>query len=187
MAKAAPQPVPGGGELRRMFCLASCRLLYSDCREFVADQSGAPGDGSLSLGWNRIGAVPTVAFARPCCATGPGLAFPDAFHTGDKVSSPRILEVSARCVQLLRCQRFSRLCVLMNPILPGSRSIRTWPAIALFQLRSPESIKASGCCRMQKPPCTMQKKPLKLENRSKCLKLGLLRAGQFRGTQEVIL
>jgi hypothetical protein len=27
----------------------------------------------------------------------------------------------------------------------------------------------------------------KLENRSKCLKLGLLRAGQFRGTQEVIL
>ena len=151
------------------------------------NKSGVPGDRSLSLGWNRIGAVPTLANARLCCATGPGLAFPDTFHTSDKDPSPRILEVSARCVQLVRCQRFSRLCVLMNPILPGSRSIRTWPAIAFFQLQSSKSIKASGYCRKQKPPCTMQIRPLKLENRRKCLKLGLLRAGQFRGTQEVNL
>jgi hypothetical protein len=27
----------------------------------------------------------------------------------------------------------------MNPILPGSRSIQTWPAIAFFQLQSPET------------------------------------------------
>ena len=73
----------------------------------------------------------------------------DTFHSGDEFPSPGTLKAPALCVQLERCQRFSRLCVLMNPILPGSRSIRTWPA--------------------------------------KSLKLGLLRAGQFRGTQEVNL
>ena len=92
----------------------------SDCREFVANRSRAPSDRSPSLGWNHAGvaggAVPTLACARSRRAIG--AEFP-------------CLDAPALCVQLLRCQWFSRLCVLMNPILPGSRSIRTWPAKCL--------------------------------------------------------
>jgi hypothetical protein len=73
------------------------------------------------------GAVPPLAVTQLRCATGEAMVCPNN---------------SVRSVQLMRCQRFSRLCVPMNPILPGSRSIRTWPA--------------------------------------KCLKILILRSGQFR-------
>jgi len=70
----------------------------------VANLSGAPGDGFLSLGWKLAGfaggAVPTVAFAWPNRAIGAGLFCP---------------KTPARSMQFLRCQRFSRLCVLINP------------------------------------------------------------------------
>jgi hypothetical protein len=68
----------------------------------VANHSEKPG-----------GAVPPLTSVQLRRAMEPGNTFP------------------TRSVQLLRCQRFSRLCVLMNPILPGLRSIRTKPAKCL--------------------------------------------------------
>jgi hypothetical protein len=42
--------------------------------------------------------------------------------------------LSSRFVLLIRCERLARLCVLMNPILPGARSTRTWPAYASLRV-----------------------------------------------------
>jgi hypothetical protein len=50
------------------------------------------------------GAVPTLAIARANHARKVSHIWPDPF---------------AHSVQLLRCQRFSRLCVLMNPYPAG--------------------------------------------------------------------
>jgi hypothetical protein len=83
-------------------------MRYSNCREIVANHADVSG-----------GAVPPLALAQARGATGKRLLS---------------AEILARSVQLVRCQRFSRLCVLMNPILPGSRSIRTWPAKCLKKL-----------------------------------------------------
>jgi len=47
----------------------------------------------------------------------------------DEDLSPGTPDTPARSMQVLRCQRLSRFCVLMNPILPGSRfHLGTWPA-----------------------------------------------------------
>jgi hypothetical protein len=107
--------------------LTSFIVRRSDCREFVANHADVRG-----------GAVPPLAYARSYCAIGAGVACPDTLHPGDADLSPGTLDAPAPSVQLVRCQRFSRLCVLMNPILPGSRSIRTWPAkcLKLILLRS---------------------------------------------------
>jgi hypothetical protein len=98
----------------------------------VANQAEAPGDEFLSLGWNQAkeagGAVPPLASVRLRRAIKPGKAIPDGLHPSGKRPPPGIPESPAPAKQLVRRQRFSRLCVLMNPILPGLRSIRTWPA-----------------------------------------------------------
>ena len=59
------------------------------------------------------GAVPPLAIALMHRALGPETTLPKAAKVP---------------VQRVRRKRSSRLCVLMNPILPGARSIRTWPA-----------------------------------------------------------
>jgi len=97
-------PRPEGGEPRRISWPAICTKRRSNCREFVANHAPLGG-----------GAVPPLARARTDRTTGAG---------------KDISNTAARFVFPVRCQRFARLCVLMNPILPGSRSIRTWPAIA---------------------------------------------------------
>ena len=130
---------PKGGEPRRLSrqsCPANdtnCTLRQSHCREFVANHTGAPSDKNLSLKWNQAGkpggAVPPLAFASSC-VIGPG-----TITIMDPARSPPIGILcrlgTSPPVQLVRCQRFSRLCVLMNPILPGERSIWTEPAKCL--------------------------------------------------------
>jgi hypothetical protein len=100
-----------GGEPRRNFRQTSLTMSRSDLREFVARDS--VGGRYVPLGRNLAGlpggAVP-LQLARPSGAKG---AFSHA---------------AAFAVQILCCERFSRLSVLMNPILPGAGSIRTWPA-----------------------------------------------------------
>jgi hypothetical protein len=67
------------------------------------------------LSWEFGGAVPPLASARPFRAPK---------------EKPESSNISARFVLSFRCQRLARLCVLMNPILPGAWSIGTWPAFA---------------------------------------------------------
>jgi len=116
------------------------------CKEFVAKYSGVPGDRSLSLGWKpaamRGWAVPPWALTRHWRAIGAERTGPDALCSSDENLSPGTPRASALSVHLLRWQRFSRLCVLMNPILPGARSIRTWPAIAYSQYHSSKTTNA---------------------------------------------
>jgi len=45
-------------------------------------------------------------------------------------SEPVSPSLASRFVLWTRCVRLARLCVLMNPILPGARSNGTWPAFA---------------------------------------------------------
>jgi hypothetical protein len=82
-----------GGALCRASCRARCSRRKSVSKEFVTQRSGTSG-----------GAVPPLAPAR-------------AGHWTVTRSNP--LRTSARPAQVLRCQRFSRLCELMNPILPS--------------------------------------------------------------------
>jgi len=75
------------------------------------------------------GAVPPLAIAEKFRAmdAGQGIALPD--RPDDEDLSPGFPDSIVRSVQVLRCQRFSRFCVLMNPILPGLRfHLGTWPA-----------------------------------------------------------
>jgi hypothetical protein len=98
----------------------------------VANHSGVPGGNCSPLGWNQAenpgGAVPPLAFVQLRRAMEPGNFFPDFLSLNGRKTPPGIPEKSSLAMQRIRRQRFSRLCVLMNPILPGLRSIRTWPA-----------------------------------------------------------
>jgi hypothetical protein len=77
----------------------------------VANHSEAPGDRSSSLGWKLAdetgGAVPPQAAAQVCRAASLEKVFPN------RIACP---------VQLVRRQRLSRLCVLMNPC-PAGRAV----------------------------------------------------------------
>jgi hypothetical protein len=77
----------------------------------VANLTGVPGDRSSSLGWkladNPGGAVPLLTNEQAQRTMGRGKKLPNA---------------SECLVQLVRRQRFSRLCVLMNPY-PAGRAI----------------------------------------------------------------
>jgi len=108
---------PWGGELQRILNRASIAMWRSDNREFVANRAGDSdaSDRYLSLIWEFGGAVPPLASARPYRAP-----------KKERKSS----NISARPVLPILCQRLARLCVLMNPILPGALSIGTWPAFA---------------------------------------------------------
>jgi len=66
-----------------------------------------------NLADNLGGAVQPLAIALMHRALGPETTLPKAAKVP---------------VQRVRRKRSSRLCVLMYPILPGARSIRTWPA-----------------------------------------------------------
>jgi hypothetical protein len=70
---------------------------------------------------NEGGAVPPLASAR----------IGGTIRAGKEIS-----KVAARHVLLKRCQRIARLCVLMNPILPGARSIGP---DRLMRFRSPKT------------------------------------------------
>ena len=113
-----------GGEPQRLSSRASVLKRRSESREFVATLSCAPRDASASLRRSHAhanqmidmrGAVTPLAVA---CAKR------------DLEAEPVRLIISSRPVLLIRCERLARLCVLMNPILPGARSIGTWPAYA---------------------------------------------------------
>jgi len=81
----------------------------SDCREFVANHFV---DNEPVVGG---GAVPTGAAARAWSATGAGLACPETLDPRGKYLPPW----AAHSVLRELCQRFSRLCVLMNPCPAG--------------------------------------------------------------------
>jgi hypothetical protein len=128
---SSPRPAQRGGEPWRSSGKTSCTIRKPDCREIVANLAGEPGDRSRSLGLQIRtpgGAVPTVASARSCRAIGHAQGIP---------------KTPARPVQLIRCQllrgprrqvfvagveRFSRLCVLMNPCPAGRAVHRDLPA-----------------------------------------------------------
>ncbi len=50
---------------------------------------------------------------------GAGLDCPNTVHPVDEDLSPGVPGILARSVQFVRRQRFSRLCVLMNPCPAG--------------------------------------------------------------------
>jgi hypothetical protein len=114
---AAQTSRPGGGDPRRLPCPTSCSIGFSICREFVAIQSGYSGE-----------AVTTLALARANCTTEPAGFPPDTRVRSAQLVRCQRFRSPLRQILVVRAERFSRLCVLMNPILPGSRSIWTWPA-----------------------------------------------------------
>jgi hypothetical protein len=65
------------------------------------------------MGRNHSGAVSLLALARPCCARG---------------TNP-----PAPALRFLRCLQSSRLCLLINPILPGSRSIPDLAGVMMIE------------------------------------------------------
>jgi hypothetical protein len=101
---SAPGPAPEGGEPWRSSCKTSFTIRLPGCRESAAKLSWISSGNSSPPGWSAGGipggAVPPLAFARWRRTIGPANA---------------TLKTPARSVQLLRCERFSRLCVLMNP------------------------------------------------------------------------
>ncbi len=105
-----------GGEPLRTSCETSSTKRYPGCRDFVAKPAS-----------NSGGAVPSLAIARSRRAKRPEEISPSGLALCNPFGIHRLPGISPS-VQLVRCQRISRLCVLMNPILPGARSIRTWPA-----------------------------------------------------------
>ncbi len=114
---AAQTSRPGGGDPRRLPCPTSCSIGFSICREFVAIQSGQSGE-----------AVTTLAFARANCTTEPAGFPPDTRVRSAQLVRRQRFRGPLRQIFVAGEERFSRLCVLMNPILPCSRSIWTWPA-----------------------------------------------------------
>jgi hypothetical protein len=81
----------------------------SDCREFVANHSG--NNEPVVDG----GAVPTVAPSPAWNAAGAGLVCPETLDPDSEYLPPW----AAHSVLRELCQRFSRLCVLMNPCPAG--------------------------------------------------------------------
>ena len=76
----------------------------------------AAGDLTIACG----GAVPTMASARSRGAMGVGANSPKTFHPRDESCDEDLSPgTCARSVQLALCQRFSRLCELMNPCPAG--------------------------------------------------------------------
>jgi hypothetical protein len=104
-----------GGETQRMPSRTCFPIQRSDSREFVADHSIKWNQAHVNHMIDMSGAVPPLAIARACRVSG---------------AEPLSSITPARAAQFSRCQRFSRLCVLMNPILPNAWPIGTWPAFA---------------------------------------------------------
>jgi hypothetical protein len=79
------------------------------------------GDWSLSLEWNQAHANQTIDMSRAVAplAVARSICVPEA-------------NASSHIVLFRR--RFSRLRVLMNPILPCAWSIGTWPALSIFEI-----------------------------------------------------
>jgi hypothetical protein len=105
---SAPGPAPEGGEPWRSSCKTSFTIRLPGCRESVANLFWIPSGNSSPPGWSAGGipggAVPPLAFAQWCRAMG---------------SAKALLTTPARSVQLVRSERSSRLCVLMNPCPAG--------------------------------------------------------------------
>jgi len=106
----------------------------------VANLTGNPG-----------GAVPPLANVQTNRATGRRKKTPEAFE---------------RLMQLVRRQRFSRLCVLMNPY-PAGRAVH--PDLAGYRVFSnhpgPKPQMPSGFFLKKKPTSTMPERPQQLEKR----------------------
>jgi hypothetical protein len=74
------------------------------------------------------GAVPPLAIAHPRPALEPEIVSPDS---PPQIECRQRFRGPWRLVFVAGVERISRLCVLMYPILPGLRSIWTWPAKTL--------------------------------------------------------
>ncbi len=84
----------------------------SDCREFVAIFARVV---AKLLG----GAVSPLACAWTNRANGAGLESSCMLPPATEFHRDAASRSTARFVQLMHCKRYARLCVLMNPILPG--------------------------------------------------------------------
>jgi hypothetical protein len=97
----------------------------------VANHSRIPGDKSSSLGSNLAGnpggAVPPLAIKEAPRVPGPGEKIP---------------ETSERLLQLIRRQRFTRLCVLMNPY-PAGRAVH--PDLAGYRVFPINLVRNHNC------------------------------------------
>jgi hypothetical protein len=111
-----------GGETQGKFRSASrtsSSVRRSDCRELMANDPGIPGGRFSPLGWN-ITANCGRNVCPPASAWGSGAKRSDA-------SAPSMLRAcrqrsrdARRQIVVTWAERPSRLCVLMNPILPGA-------------------------------------------------------------------
>ena len=110
---------PTGSEPRRISGTKSStnfEVQLSKCREFVASQCGAVGAVAGEL---LSSAVRATSSCSPFSAQAVSLKIRQSLSAPIQQSP------------VVGVEWLSRLCVLMNPILPGSRSIRTWPAKCL--------------------------------------------------------
>ena len=90
----------------------------------MANLTGVPGDRSTSLGWKFAkktgGAVPSLASAQPIRAMEAGKTSPDTPARLVQLVRRQRYRGPQRLVFVAGVERLSRLCVLMNPILPGA-------------------------------------------------------------------
>jgi len=117
--EAARPASPTGCKSRRTSSTNSStyrEMQLSKCREFVASQCGAVGAVAGELPWSAVRATSSCSSFS---AQAVSLELRQSLSNPFKRSS------------VVGVEWLSRLCVLMNPILPGSRSIRTWPAKCL--------------------------------------------------------
>jgi len=110
-------------------------MQLSDCKEFVASQCGA---------------VKAVADELPCNAVRATSSCSPFSAQAVSLKLRQFLSAPIQQSPVVGVEWLSRLCVLMNPILPGSRSIRTWPAkclnLRLLQRVIPDAVQEVNLC-----------------------------------------